>query len=74
MGKGCCLLGSVPKDIISKSLESITLPSTLVEIGDCAFFGCSNLREVIFNEGLQKIGAAAFCGTSLESITLPPRL
>ena len=56
-------------------LESITLPSTLVEIGQGAFHGCSNLREVIFNEGLQEIGDYAFTNcTSLESITLPSTL
>ena len=41
------------------SLESITLPSTVTEIGIYAFYGCSNLREVAFNDGLQTIGASA---------------
>lgn len=54
------------------SLKSITLPSTLVEIGADAFCGCYNLREVTLNDGLQKIGYDTFrhC-VSLESITLP---
>ena len=54
------------------SLYSIKLPSTVTEIGANAFQFCSNLSEVVFNEGLQKIGGVAFgyC-TSLESITLP---
>ena len=58
-----------------ESLESIKLPSTLVEIGEYAFYGCNNLRKVILNEGLKKIGHVAFrdC-TSLESITLPSTL
>ena len=56
------------------SLESITLPSTLTEIGNHAFFG-TNLREVTLNDGLKKIGIWAFCKcTSLESITLPSTL
>ena len=54
------------------SLSRITLPSTVTEIGnydafaDCitigsyVFCGCSNLREVVFHEGLQKIGVSAF--------------
>ena len=57
------------------SLESITIPSALVEIGDYAFDGCSHLKEVILNEGLQKIGDYAFINcSSLESITLPSTL
>ena len=43
-----------------KSLKSITLPSTVTEIGIGAFHGCSKLRVVTLNEGLQKIGGVAF--------------
>ena len=53
-------------------LKSITLPSTVTEIGDYAFRDCRNLRRVELNEGLQKIGYRAFPNcTTLESITLP---
>ena len=39
---------------------------------DPAFYNCTQLREVVFNEGLQKIGDRAFCNCILlESITLP---
>ena len=55
-----------------KSLESITLPSTVTLLGSAAFGSCINLREVLFNNGLQKIGGAAFQNcTSLSSITFP---
>ena len=56
-------------------LESISLPSTIDEIGDGAFMQCNNLREVVFNDGVEMIGYAAFyiC-KSLESITLPSTL
>ena len=55
-----------------KSLESITLPSTVTEIERGAFYNCINLRKVIFNDGLKKIGRAAFYNcTSLSSIILP---
>ena len=51
------------------SLKSITLPSTVTEIGKCAFYGCRNLREVTLNEGLEKIDDRAFIKcSSLESI------
>ena len=43
-----------------------------VEIGTNAFHSCRNLKEVIFNDGLRKIGVGAFYNcTSLESTTLP---
>jgi len=56
-----------------RSLESITLPSTLIELKDYAFQNCRNLREVVLNEGLRKIGVGVFhqC-ESLESINVPP--
>ncbi|WP_416371694.1 leucine-rich repeat domain-containing protein [Metamycoplasma hominis] len=36
-----------------------------------AFDGCKNLKEVILNEGLEKIWAEAFRYTNIESITIP---
>ena len=55
-----------------KSLESITLPSTVTHIGPSAFWGCENLREVVLNEGLKKIMMHAYYECrSLQRITLP---
>jgi len=54
------------------SLERITIPSSVIDIGWEAFNSCSNLREVVLNEGLQKIGDKSFAlCRSLESISLP---
>lgn len=54
------------------SLERIICPSTLIEIESLAFLGCNNLRELVLNEGLQKIGEQAFDNcTSLESVSIP---
>ncbi|KAL7538772.1 hypothetical protein ACHAXR_008785, partial [Thalassiosira sp. AJA248-18] len=57
------------------SLESLKFPSTLNEVGEGAFDGCEQLREVLLNEGLQKIGGGAFyfC-TLLESLKFPSTL
>ncbi|WP_416371700.1 leucine-rich repeat protein [Metamycoplasma hominis] len=36
--------------------------------------GCRNLKEVILNEGLEKLVFAAFRNTKIESITIPSSL
>ena len=62
-GEGC----SVPKDV-----TIVRIHPSVTEVEDEAFKNCYNLREVVLNEGLQKIGEKAFwtC-TSLSSIKLP---
>lgn len=57
------------------SLESISLPGTIYEIGDNAFTQCSSLKNVTFPKSLKKIGSYAFdyC-KSLKSISLPSSL
>ena len=39
-------------------LQSINLPSTVIEIGDWAFDGCYNLRKLVLNDGPQTLGGA----------------
>ena len=59
-GKGCV----VPKDV-----TIIRFHPNVIKVEGEAFRGCIKLREVVLNEGLQKIGYAAFYDcTSLESI------
>jgi len=36
-------------------LESITFPSTVVEIGQEAFDNCPNLKQIVFNEGIRRL-------------------
>lgn len=59
----------------NKSLESITLSSNLIEIGDGAFYGCDMLSTVKFNDKLTKIGKNAFnrC-KNISNINLPNSL
>ncbi|WP_406617451.1 leucine-rich repeat domain-containing protein [Mycoplasmopsis adleri] len=55
-------------------IEKLIIPRTVQFIGDGAFQGCKNLKEVIFEENseLITIGKKAFAGcTSLTKITLP---
>ena len=50
-GKGCV----VPKDV-----TIVRFHPSVVEVEDDAFHDCNKLREVVFNDGLQKIGRYAF--------------
>ena len=62
-GKGCV----VPKDV-----TIVRFHPSVAEVEEEAFSSCKQLREVVFNERLQKVGMSAFyeC-TSLSSIELP---
>ena len=53
------------------TIETITTPSTVEEIGYAAFCHCINLKTVTLNEGLKRIGAGAFMYTSIETIIIP---
>ena len=47
----------------------------VVEVAEDAFVNCQNLKELILNDGLQKIGDDAFCGcTSLNASGCPLQL
>ncbi|QKX38297.1 leucine-rich repeat protein [Metamycoplasma hominis] len=56
---------------LDKEATKVTIPDSVKEICKGAFYGCKNLKEVILNEGLEKIGAEAFKYTNIESITIP---
>ena len=50
------------------SLDSITLPGSLVEIGGYAFHNCP-LKEIVIPASVRIIGCDAFSGTALEKVT-----
>lgn len=55
-----------------KMITSITVPSSLREIGNYAFCGCKKLTSIEFLNGLEKIGDYAFKDCkNLTSIELP---
>lgn len=59
----------------SCGLTSITIPGSVTEIGELAFFGCENLKTVAIKEGVSSIGRDAFNGcTALESVAFPSSL
>ena len=56
-------------------ITDITLPSTLKELGEEAFEGCSGLTKIEIPEGIEVIPKRAFANCeSLESICLPKTL
>jgi hypothetical protein len=58
-----------------KEGESYTLPDGVKTIGDVAFYGCGNLRELAVTDGVISIGYRAFGQCKwLETIGLPASL
>ncbi|WP_278599463.1 leucine-rich repeat domain-containing protein [Bacteroides nordii] len=57
------------------SLETVTLPSTLLWIGEYSFDTCSRLKEIIIPEGVKIMGQYTFKGCqSLKKASLPSTL
>ena len=68
----CKSLGKGKRITNRRRFNTVTLPSTLIEIGEGAFRACHFFGEIVLNEGLQKIGDCAFNScVVLETITIP---
>lgn len=57
-----------------RALRAVHLPDTVREIGEAAFKGCCELREVKLSSALERIGAEAFLDTEIEQLDLPATL
>jgi hypothetical protein len=55
-------------------LTTINLPLSVETIGANAFLNCSQLKNIVFPEGLTSIGASAFKNCTLESIVLSDKV
>ena len=54
------------------SLTSVTLPNSIIHIGNWAFYSCSSLTSINIPNSVQSIGHNAFDGCSaLTSVTIP---
>lgn len=54
------------------SLKKITIPNTVITVGEYAFRDCKNLEYIKLSENLEKIESGAFsCCGSLKEIILP---
>jgi hypothetical protein len=56
----------------NSEIETATIPSTIATIGSRAFYGCSNLNQILIPESVEKIGDSAFSHClSLDSLIIP---
>ena len=62
--KGAPVLRIGDNAFLSKPVETVVLPSTLVEIGKFAFEACTSLEEVVIPPSVRKIDQGAFAGCS----------
>lgn len=53
-------------------IETISFPSSLITIGICAFQECSNLKKVVFKDGIEEICNNAFASCyNIDSLVIP---
>ena len=69
--KGKKIVGIGNNAFEDSSIESITIPSTVENIGDYAFYKCNALQTVTLSEGLKVIGCFAFAETAISEIKIP---
>ena len=65
-------MGMDEREDIPRNVTIVRFHSSVTYVGDSMFRGCEQLKKVVFNEGLKKIGRESFYECrSLESVTLP---
>ena len=55
-------------------IKSIKLPGKLKSIGEKAFAGCHDLKELVIPDSVTSIGKEAFRSSGLEAVRLPKKL
>lgn len=63
------IAGEVFRD--HKEIESLSLPDSLLVVGEGAFEGCSSLGEISFGRNVEEIKDRAFLGNTMKEINLP---
>lgn len=54
-----------------KDLQYVVFGANVKTVGDNAFEGCSNLKEIRLNDSLEIIGEGAFCYVGAEELVIP---
>ena len=68
---GRIIEGSFAEDL---SISSVIIPEGVTDIGEIAFYGCANLREVVFPSSLRYIREEAFGESAITEAILPEGL
>ena len=55
-------------------IETVTIPKSITEINEYAFYGCSNLKSVFIPYGITHINKNAFYQTGLTTLSIPDTL
>jgi len=67
--------GKEEREDVPKDVTIVRFHPSVTEVDDYMFMECEQLKKVVFNEGLKKIGRNAFYGCrQLEQINLPSTL
>jgi len=67
--------GIEKREDVPDNVTFVRFHSSVTEVGGYAFYECRQLKQVVLNEGLKKIGCESFyCCRSLEHINLPSTL
>lgn len=57
-----------------RGIKKVTITKDVRSIGELSFCGCSDLKEVVLEEGIQEIKDKAFADTNIETMELPKSL
>ena len=66
------ILGTDNSSVNGVALTSVTIPDSVVKIGNQAFYGCSSLTSVTLPSKLESIGSEAFCRAGISGDLVIP--
>lgn len=76
--EGITIIADDPLSFLSNeiklSITHVSLPKTLIEIGNYAFSNCNSIEEIKFPDSIKKIGDGAFTKTGIKKLDLPKSL